>query len=158
MAKSSAKQQKSFLKRLKSTFIGLTQCEEIDIKESYHLPDKKIMVPLHVYPVQLNIGPDGKALHLYPENCLVDKQNNRSLKSYILFDPDTYYSKISGFYRLKEGEKITLSRNSRQQRAFLNISKNIMERHLRITNNTCQRIINFVGNTRRHFTHRGNLF
>ncbi len=135
MAKSSSKQQKSFLKRLKSTFVGLTQCEEIDIKESYHLPDKKIVVPLHVYPIQLNIGPDGKALHLYPENCLTDKQNNRSLKNYILFDPDTYYSKISGFFRLKVGKKLTLSRNNSQQRAFLNISKNIMERHLSITNN-----------------------
>jgi len=46
MAKSSSKTKKTLLKMLKSSFSGLTQCEEVDVKEAYRLPDKKVRIQI----------------------------------------------------------------------------------------------------------------
>jgi len=134
MGRSESKAKKALLKLLKNTFSDLVQCEEVDVKESYRLPDKKVKVHIGDYPFQINLYPDGKALHLYPEQTLKSSDENSEPKRYILFDPESYYSRISGFYRIEEGEKITLGGDDIEQQDFLNISNETPQRKLSISN------------------------
>lgn len=133
MAKSGSKAKKILLKMLKNSFSGLAQCEEVDVKEAYRLPDKKVRIHLKDYPFLVNLHPDGKELHLYPERPL-NGDNESGIPNYILFDPDSYFSRISGFYRLGDGDKITLGSADPKQRAFLNLPKDLPARKLSITN------------------------
>jgi hypothetical protein len=103
--------QKGLLKRLKASFAGLEQCEEVDLKDSYRLVDKKIKVPLRGIPIQVNLGPDGKSLYLYPEWRLNSAGPIEQDMDYILFDPDIFFSEVSGFVRLQDGDEITLGDN-----------------------------------------------
>lgn len=103
--------KKSLLKLLKKSFSGLAECEEVDLQSSYRLPDKKVKVHLRDYPIQINLAPDGEALHLYPERLLGQEQDSDALGSYLLFDPNKYYQEITRFVRLKEGDKFILGSN-----------------------------------------------
>ncbi|MDX2503116.1 MAG: metallophosphoesterase [Gammaproteobacteria bacterium] len=134
MAKSISKKRKSFLKLIKTAFSDLEQCEKIDLKDTYKLPNKKIMIPLENYPLQIHVGLDAHVLHLYPELPLCEQQDTFSEPNYILFDPENYYSTISGFYRLSDDDKIILGRNNTAKYAFLNTSKKLPERQLSISN------------------------
>lgn len=134
MAKSNSKKRKSFLKLIKTAFSELKQCEKIDIKDTYRLPSKRVMIPLERYPLQIHVGLDAHILHLYPEQSLNDQDDNFSEPNYLLFDPENYYSGISGFYRLGNEEKITLGSDTTGQYAFLNTSKKLPRRQLSISN------------------------
>ncbi len=132
MAKPGAK--KALLKLLKSTFPRLADCEEIDVKDAYRLSAKKVKLHIKDYPFQLNLYPDGKALHLYPEQTLNVDGGETVCDSYILFDPDRYFSQICGFYRLEVDDAITLGGANAEQRTLINISKDTPERKLKIGN------------------------
>lgn len=132
MARSDAK--KSFLKRLKASFSDLAECEEVDIKESYRLQNKKIKVQVDEYPFQINLYGDTKSLHLYPERFLNGNPTGTPSGSYIIFDPDRYFSTVTGFLRLQDGDKITLGSDDDRQRDFLDIPKHPSGRQLSITN------------------------
>lgn len=133
MAKSDSKKYKSLIKIIKTAFSDLGQCEKIDLKGSYRLPDKKIQFPLDNYPLQLNIGEEAHVLHLYPEPSLNPAEQGDE-PNYILFNPDKYFSHLSGFYRLKDGDKVTLGHGNQQQRDFLKTPKKLPERQLSISN------------------------
>ncbi|MCN4144566.1 MAG: metallophosphoesterase [Thiohalomonas sp.] len=135
MAKTIAKKRKNLLKLIKIAFSDLEQCEKIDLKDTYKLPKKKIMFPLENYPLQIHVGVDAHVLHLYPELPLAEQQDKFLERNYILFDPDTYYSRISGFLRLSDDDKIILGSDNAEQYAFLNTSKKLPEQQLSIANN-----------------------
>jgi len=134
MAKSKSKKQKSLLKLIKSAFSELVECEKIDLKDSFRLPNKKTQFPLENYPLQLNIGMNAHTLHLYPELAIVGEQADPSEQNFILFDPEEYFSQISGFYRINDEETIMLGSGDLQQRKYLNIPKKLPERQLSIGN------------------------
>jgi len=134
MAKNVSKKYKGLFKIIKSAFSELVKCERIELKGSFRLPDKKIEFPVENYPLELHIGQDAHVLHLYPEKLIGNGNDEGEEISYILFDPDNYYSNVSGFYRLEDGDKITLGQGDKQQRAFLNTPKKIPERQLSISN------------------------
>ncbi len=133
MPKSSNKAKKTLLKLFRNSFPGLDQCEEVNLKAAYRLPDKKVRIPLREYPFQINLHPDGKALHIYPERPLTGDRDG-SGRDYILFDPEVYFSRISGFFRLRDGDRITLGGNDPVQRHFLNLSEELPARKLSISN------------------------
>ncbi|MCU7936247.1 MAG: metallophosphoesterase [Candidatus Thiodiazotropha sp. (ex Dulcina madagascariensis)] len=123
MAQSELKSKKSLIKLLKNAFSGLSQCEEIELEKSYRLHGKKIKIPIHCHPLQINLPPEGKALHLYPESLTNAIDNSCDSPNFIVFDPETYYSEISGFFRIEAGEKLVIGGNDKErQKAFLNIS------------------------------------
>ena len=127
--------KKLFRKVLKSLFPGLVRYEEVDINGTYSLSDrKKIKAHIKDYPFEINLYPDSKALHLYPELSLNGGGAGVATNSYILFDPDIFYSDICGFYRLQDEDAITLGGSDPEQRAILNISKNTPARKLSISN------------------------
>ncbi len=122
------------LKRLKSAFAGLDPCEEVDLQETYRLGDKSIKAHIKDYPFEICLAPDNKILHLYPEQLIDGSDNEVSMQNYLLFDPVTFYSSISGFYRLKDGETITLGGSDAGQRALLGLSEDLPDRKLSISN------------------------
>ncbi|MBF0218526.1 MAG: metallophosphoesterase [Gammaproteobacteria bacterium] len=136
MAGANDGKEKGLVKRLMATFKGLNECDDVDLKASYHLGSKKVRVVIRDYPLQLRLGPKGKSLHLYPERLFSDQEGD-DVKSqydyYILFDPERYYKYLSGFIRIKSGDKLTLSRNSDDQRSLLDMPNDVAARHLSIT-------------------------
>ncbi|MEW8500839.1 MAG: hypothetical protein AB2699_20215, partial [Candidatus Thiodiazotropha taylori] len=92
MAKLASKPKKSFLKQIRESLEDLEACHDVDLKESYRLPEKKkVRVSIKQYPIQLSLRPDGRALHLYPENPLDAAHHDDEPAAYILFDPEQFY-------------------------------------------------------------------
>ena len=114
-------------------FPGLTRSEEVDIKDTYQFSSrKKIKACIKDYPFQINLYPDSKALHLYPEPALNHDSDGVTTNNYILFDPDVFYSDICGFYRLQDEDTITLGGGDPEQCAILNIPPKTPARKLSI--------------------------
>lgn len=134
MAKENSKIKKGLLKRLQDSLSGLEQCEELDLKQAYKLENKKVRLQLDNYPIQLNIGPDGKALHIYPERPINPSLKDHQADRYIIFNPDSYYKGLSGFIRINTGDKLVLGKGKMDQANLLNLPQNIAERHLSIIN------------------------
>ncbi|WP_369160986.1 metallophosphoesterase [Candidatus Thiodiazotropha sp. LNASS1] len=135
MNQTGTKSKKGLLQLIKNAFAGLSQCEEIDLKESYHLHGTKVKVPIHCYPLQINLPPDGKALHLYPESLTNAIDNSCNSNSFIVFDPETYYKQICGFFRVGDGEKLVIgSQDKERQRTFLNMQPKFSDYVFSITN------------------------
>ncbi len=122
------------LKRLRNAFPGLDPCDEVDLKETYRLGEKTIKAHIKDYPFEICLAPDNKILHLYPEQLIDGSDNEVSTQNYLLFDPDTFYSTLSGFYRLKDGDTITLGGSDAGQRAILGLSEDLPDRKLSISN------------------------
>ena len=118
---------------MRSMFPGLTRSEEVDIKDTYQFSSrKKIKACIKDYPFQINLYPDSKALHLYPEPALNHDSDGVTTNNYILFDPDVFYSDICGFYRLQDEDTITLGGGDPEQRAILNVPPETPARKLSI--------------------------
>ncbi|MEJ1410671.1 MAG: metallophosphoesterase [Candidatus Sedimenticola sp. (ex Thyasira tokunagai)] len=116
------------------SFSGLEKCEELDLTKAYRLETKKVRLHTENYPVQLNIGPNGKALHIYPERPIKPPKKGFQSERYIIFDPTTYFKGVSGFLRLKDGQKLILGKGKVDQKDLLNLPQNIAKNHLNITN------------------------
>ncbi len=134
MAKPDSGTKKGLLKLLKKTFSDLAECEDVEIDSSFRLPEKKIRVHLRDYPIQINLSPDGDALHLYPERTLTSDNAASTAKSYLLFDPNNYYNQISGFIRLRDGDDITIGGDDYPKNDFLPLNDNITRPRLKISN------------------------
>ncbi len=131
MGKKSPEPEKGFFNQLKAVFSGLSQCKEVRIREEYKLRNDRIRVPFEGYPLQLVLGEKGQKLHIYPERSL-DGSNGGISPRFILFDPDRYYSRISGFMRLSEGDTLILGKHDERQEAIFNYPKGVARRHLAI--------------------------
>ena len=126
--------RKLLRKLLSSMFPSLTRCQEVEIKDTYQFSSrKKIKVGIKDYPFQINLYPDSKPLHLYPESALNHDSDGVTTNNYILFDPDVFYSDICGFYRLQDEDTITLGGGDPEQRAILNVSPETPARKLSIS-------------------------
>ena len=134
MAKQNNQVKKSLLKMFRKAFSDLADCEVIDVKASYRLPLKKVKVNIKEHPFQLNLHPDGKTLYLHPEWRLDERAQEPEQCDYIIFDPERYFDRVSGFYRLHDGDKITLGGKDSEQRDFLGISADTPARKLSISN------------------------
>jgi len=125
--------RKLLKKFLRNLFSDLTRSEEVDIKDTYQFSNrKKIKTCIKDYPLQINLYPDSKALHLYPEQALNGANDGVTTNNYILFDPDVFYSDICGFYRLQDEDTIILGGGDPEQRAMLNFPPETPARKLSI--------------------------
>ena len=105
----------------------------MDIRDTYQFSNrKKIKACIKDYPLQINLYPDSKALHLYPEPALSNGNDGVTANNYILFDPDKFYSDICGFYRLQDEDTITLGGSDPEQRAIFNFPPSTPARKLSI--------------------------
>lgn len=129
-----SKQRKGLLNLLKESFSGLEECEELDLSGAYVLSEKKVRLHKGDYLLQLNIGSEGKVLHIYPEWPIDEAREDVQTKRYILFDPKTYYNNASGFLRINPGQKLVLGKGRKEQKDLLNLPQNIPESLLSIIN------------------------
>jgi hypothetical protein len=122
------------IKRLKEVFADLPQCQEVDLKEAYYLEDRRIRVPNDGAPIHFIVGKNGKHLDLYPERPLSADESTRlpPPSSYILFDPDHYFSSVSGFLRLTEANKITIDPEDPLQQALFDYPQEVDPHHFSI--------------------------
>ncbi len=127
--------RKLFRKTLERVFPRLARYEEVEIKDTYSLSERnKIKAHIKDYPFEINLYPDGKVLHLYPESVLDGGGDGVAANSFVLFDPEKFYSEICGFYRLQDEDTITLGGADPDQRAILDISPQTPPRKLSIGN------------------------
>ncbi|MES9856656.1 MAG: metallophosphoesterase [Sedimenticola sp.] len=134
MAKSSPKKKSGLIDRLMESFSGLEVCEDLDLTQAYILERRKVRLQMENYPIQLNIGSDGKALHIYPERPVKPSKKEFNAENYIIFDPDTYFKGVSGFLRINVGNKLILGKGKTEQKELLNLPQNIADEHLKIIN------------------------
>ncbi|MBK1720790.1 metallophosphoesterase [Thiocystis violacea] len=125
--------RKSFLKRFSDAVQGMDNCEDVDLRGALRLGGEKVRIPPPALPLQLLLGgEDGYRLHLYPELRFDADGHLQHQGDYLLVDPTRYFSDISGFLRLHQGDSITLGRRDPQQRLLLRYPKVVDEQHLRL--------------------------
>jgi hypothetical protein len=131
MAKAS-ESTKGFLGQLKATLASIGNAKEITLDNALQLTNEKIKIPLGDLPISLEIGKKGKKLCLTRDISL-DPESSVEHDSLILFDPERYYSKITGFLRLNPGKKLILGMQDSYQSALFHYPKNTATQHLSIT-------------------------
>ena len=119
-------------KKAKSLFAISESYESVTLSAEKHLRGEGIKVPFQGLPLQISLGSDDTRLHLYPEFRL-KSWPQKSPGSFILFNPDHYYSDISAFIRLERGKKLVLGRSDPEQTILLGYSDQVNRRHLSIT-------------------------
>lgn len=133
MAQPKRTSRKSFLKRFRDAVQGMDDCEDVDLRDALRLTDDKVRVPAPAVPLQLTLGgEDGYRLHLYPERCFDADGHLRHEGDYLLVDPTSYFTDISGFLRLSQGDSLTLGRRDPMQHQLLRYPKVVDEQHLRL--------------------------
>lgn len=118
--------------RLKSAITGDSKAGGVRLEQPIDLPDSKIRVVLEGSPIQIALGKHARHLCLYPETLLSQSKDNDNT-SYVLLDPDQYFSTVSGFLRFTPGDTLTLGRSDENQNALFDYSKEISKRHLKLT-------------------------
>jgi len=131
MANDSANSKKGFFDRLKAAFSNTSQYAELRLRESYELQDVSIRVPFEGHPIELAMGKGKQRLHIYPEQSVGDQALTDNL-NFILFDPDHFFSEISGFLRLTRNDHLIIGREDELQRKMFKYPKSVSKRHLSI--------------------------
>jgi len=99
----------------------------------HHLKGEGVRVPFQGFPLEITLGCDDNKLHLFPEQ-LIKSSPQEIPPGFILFNPEHFYSRISGFIRLEQGKKLVLGRSDPEQTALFSYSDRVNERHLAVTN------------------------
>ena len=120
------------VKKAKSLFAISESYESVTLSAEKHIKGEGIKVPFQGLPLQISLVSDDTRLHLYPE-FHPKSQPEKSSNSFILFNPDHYYSDISAFIRLERGKKLVLGRSDPEQTILLGYSDRVNRRHLSIT-------------------------
>jgi hypothetical protein len=133
MSDPSHAKRKGFLRHFRDLTRKADPCTDLDLRGSLRLGKSTVKLPPPALPLQILLGGEqGYRLHLYPEPVLDAQGRFEHRGSYLLVDPMTYFSDISGFVRLREGDTLTLGRDDPTQRLLLRYPRGIEPRHLRL--------------------------
>ena len=133
MSDSGHAKRKGFLRHFRGLVHGADPCADLDLRGSLRLGKSTLKLPPPALPLQILLGGEqGYRLHLYPEPVLDAEGRFEHRGSYLLIDPMTYFSDISGFIRLSEGDTLTLGRDDPTQRLLLRYPRAVEPRHLRL--------------------------
>ncbi len=105
--------------------------EEVDLHFEMHLQDQHIRVLNKGFPFQLILGQSGQKLHIYPSPSLKPGPDGIT-PCFLIFDPDRFFSEISGFMRLETGKTMLIGKVDEQQRAFFQYPSGVCPRYLTI--------------------------
>jgi hypothetical protein len=133
MADSSTSPAQNFFQRLRATFIRPKTFDDVDLIGEIFLLGDEIRVPYTNGAFRLILGKrrKGRELWICPE-FLLDSSLTLEAKSLIIIDPEKYFKRPSGFFRLEPGEAIVLGSGDKQQQSFFHFPKNIAKKHLTI--------------------------
>lgn len=133
MPYASPESRNKFLSYFEELIQDMEECDDVDLRGSLRLPKSKVRVPTPVLPLQLLLGgEDGYRLQLDPEMVIDADGHFHPNGDYLLFDPLTFFSSISGFVRLSSGESVTLGRDDPLQQLLLQYPDVVDARHLRL--------------------------
>lgn len=133
MTHSSRESRNRFLSYFHELRQDMEECEELDLDDALRLGEKKVRVPHPTLPLQLVLGSEeGYRLQLEPELRIAADGSFQPSGDYLLFDPLTFFSEISGFVRLSPGESVTIGREDPMQRRLLGYPKLVANKHLRV--------------------------
>jgi hypothetical protein len=122
-----------FLRHFRDLLREAEPCADVDLRGSLRLGKATIRLPPPSLPLQILLGGEqGYRLHLYPEPVLDAQGHAGHRGGYLLIDPLSYFSDISGFMRLSEGDSLTLGREDQMQRLLLRYPRIVDQRHLRL--------------------------
>ena len=130
------KRKGGLFSRLLAAISRSSAVEVVALQEEMHLRGQKVAVPFKGLPIQLVLGPkDGrhKKLHLYPDRPL-DPGPRQASQRLIVFDPERYFSGISGLLTLDPGQRLVLGKAESEQKNLLHYPKTVSSRHLRLDN------------------------
>lgn len=130
------KRKGGLFSRLLAAISRSSAVEVVALQEEMHLRGQKVAVPLKGLPIQLVLGPkDGrhKKLHLYPDRPL-DPGRQQASQRLIVFDPERYFSGISGLLTLDPGQRLVLGKAESEQKILLHYPKTVSSRHLHLDN------------------------
>ena len=131
MAAPLEKPLKGLISRFLDAFSELEDCEEIvDLQQAYSLGSKKVRLPPAPIPLQLLFGENGKPYNLAPELRFNAEGELVPSDDYLLFDPEQFFSTISGFVRVRQGDNAVLGRADPYQSEVLGYTNAIADRHL----------------------------
>ncbi|MCU7849851.1 MAG: metallophosphoesterase [Candidatus Thiodiazotropha sp. (ex Lucinoma kastoroae)] len=131
MSDGSGNAKKGFFAQLKSAFSQTSQYTEQRLQESYLLQGSSIKVPYEGHPIELSFEKGKFRLHLYSEKSITGEGLHEE-ESFVLFNPDHYFSEISGFLRLVKGDHLILGREDELQRNIFKYPNAISKRQLSI--------------------------
>jgi len=131
MATHTNQSRKGFFDRLKTAFSPASEYQEVQLREAYELRDEGVKLRCEGYPIELSLGAEKWKLHLCPE-CSVDGNRLYDGSSYLLFDPDGFFSRINGFVRLVKGDHLILGREDSQQMKIFDYPESVAKRQLSI--------------------------
>jgi hypothetical protein len=120
------------LQRLREAFLGLARCQNITLRDAYQLASAKVRVPFEGFPIQVILGNQGKQLHLYPEYPLGATGAQASWSSFVVLDPECYFDRICGFFRVPPRGKLILGRRFADQQAAFDYPACVAGRHLEL--------------------------
>ena len=132
MAHGSSASKKGFFGRLKAAFPKPSQYVDATLDERYDLRGEGIRVALPDCPLELVMGEGEFTLHLCPE-LSAEGGRMQNDPSFILFDPNHFFSRISGFLRLNRGDHLILGREDEMQREMFGYPQAVPKRQLSIT-------------------------
>ncbi len=133
MAVALDKPLRGLIHRFLDAFSELGACEELDdLEQAYRLGSKKVRLPAAPIPLQLLLGENGTPYNLCSELRLDRAGNLVPCEDYLLFDPEAFFSSISGFVRLHPGDDVVLGRTDALQNNLLCYPDSVAEHHLSI--------------------------
>jgi hypothetical protein len=134
MAKTASTNGKGFFKQLRAAFSGLSQCRDVRLDQPLQLLKDKVRIPCEDAPLELILGKKGQKLHLVAEVYIAAEGEAEQVPTptFILYDPERFFSEISGFLRLVKGDTLILGREDGHQQAVFDYPKGVDRRHLTI--------------------------
>ena len=125
--KSDSPADKGFLKRLKSAFGNTAKCPETTLQDSPSLKKECARVPLQVCSAGVSLDSAGKKLDLIQEPFLGEAHDSDH-SGFLLLDPGRFYSGISGFLRVSEGDHLVIGCEDERQRVILGLPESAPKR------------------------------
>lgn len=132
MANIASTNGKGFFNQLLAAFLGPSQCWNIRLDKPLRLWRSMIRVPCCDAPLELILGKKGIVLHLVTEKYIAAGDETERAPTFILYDPERFFSTISGFLRLRKGDTLILGCEDAYQQALFNYPKGVDRRHLMI--------------------------
>ena len=134
MRKNTSAKGKGLFKQLREAFSGRSQCREVKLDQPLHLQKEAIRIALGDTPLEILLGKKGKRLHLVAEEYLAvaDEFEAPSAPPFILYDPEQFFDRISGFLRLRKGDSLILGSEDEHQTTIFQYPKGVGRRHLMI--------------------------
>ena len=134
MAKTASANGKGFFKQLRAAFSGLSQCRDVRIDQPLQLRKDKVRISCEDTPLELILGKKGQKLHLVAEEYIAaeGEAEQAPTPTFILYDPERFFTEISGFLRLVKGDTLILGSEDGHQQAAFDYPKGVDRRHLMI--------------------------